>query len=281
MFLVPLLVLSLLIMSCGSNVGEKSVSYNFKQGYAEMEAKFLENSPPEKIYPLSSFRIVLQLSNKAAYDLTNGRIEILNLPQKYFDLSTTRQNFDPLEGRSLTNPNGGLAFMEFEGFAKDLFQNAEKYTANYLVDINYNTKMEFQDTVCINTNLYATYDAGCEVDVSKSYSGQGASLVVNNLEEIVAPGSSVEFRIYLKNRGKGKIGSIDLSRADLGGKEMVCVFEGEGAEVRHAKLKKDKQEAILLCKANVGNQNSYMTTLSLDFSYDYELQVPGTLNLVK
>ena len=76
------LLLSLFLLGCGSSPGDDLSDYNFKQGLAGLELSFLDNSPPDKIYPHSDFRIVMELKNLGAYDIDNGEINLLGLEEK-------------------------------------------------------------------------------------------------------------------------------------------------------------------------------------------------------
>ena len=80
----PVLVIVILFLAgCGSEE-ESLVQYNFKQGYNGLSLKFFDNAPPEYIYPFSEFKIIVELENLGAYDITDGQIAILGLEEKYF-----------------------------------------------------------------------------------------------------------------------------------------------------------------------------------------------------
>jgi hypothetical protein len=286
-----ILLMSFFILGCGnSNSGSGNVDYNFEQGVADLKISFLKNSPPDKIYAGSNFKIIAELDNQAAYDLKNIGVKIIGLDSTYFGIYPGEENVNLLLGRSLTNPAGEKTFLEFEGTAGKPLQNAEKYLGQFSLNVNYDSSIEFADTICINPNLYEVYDSGCKVEDKKSYSGQGAPLAVTKLEEIISPGSSseVEFRFILKNKGKGKVGTITLGKRLLGNENLICHFKGEKENrleegVELIKIKMDeKQEAILICqKPLLENLNSFMTTLNLDFTYDYEIKQKNKLNLLK
>ncbi|HLC89207.1 MAG TPA: hypothetical protein VJG49_04165 [Candidatus Nanoarchaeia archaeon] len=274
-------MMALLLASCGSNQGENLAQYNFKQGYEGLKVKFMENSPPEEVYPFSEFKIIVELENLGAYDITDGTVAILGLEEKYFFVYPPEQEFDRLLGRSLTNPSGDLVPKEFDVASEDLFQNAEEYVGNYFLKVNYNSEMEFADSICIKPNLYSTYDAGCEVE-EKSYRGQGGPLAVTKLVEIISPGSGVEFRLDLENKGRGKVGTATLRRARLGNEPIECRFSGEASDLRSTKFDREEQKEVIICrKAFIAGQSSYTTTLSIEFSYDYELVQQEKLTMVK
>ncbi|HLC71602.1 MAG TPA: hypothetical protein VJI32_06325, partial [Candidatus Nanoarchaeia archaeon] len=279
--IIILLIALLLLIGCGSDSGDRALTYNFKQGMSELDVSFLDNAPPERIYPTTPFKIIVTLDNQAAYDVTAGTVHIVGLDEHFFRVDQQEQFFDLIEGRSALAPSGGKQFLEFDAAAGELFQNAEEYVNTFFVKVRYNSKMDFQDTICINPNLYAVYDAGCKVEDSKGYSGQGAPLAVQELEEIMSPGGSVELRLHVRNEGQGKINTVYMGSTLLGGEELPCEFQNAGDNKKMIVFTAQKQEATLICRKLLRDQNSYSTPLSVGFSYDYEVKEEGKLRMVR
>ncbi len=280
------LSLVLFITGCGGGTPQSVLDYNFKQGIAEVNLKFLDNAPPDKIYPLSKFKIILELDNQAAYDITNGKVSLVGIVSDYFIIDEPEKELDTLQGRSMLNPSGDKVHVEFSGTSRQPFANAKEYKNNYFLLLRYSSKMNFGATICIHPGLYDMYDSGCKTEKSKSFSGQGAPLAITSLEQIIYPsgvGAEVEYRMLVKNRGKGKVTTVTFHEAKLGGEPMEeCAFRQEdGTTLNTAKFSEKKQEAMLICKTFLKDQSSYLTTLSADFSYDYVLEEKHTLNLVK
>lgn len=292
----------LFLFSCGTDQGEKLAYYNFKQGVAELQLNFRENAPPERIYPNSDFKLILEADNQMAYDIEEGKVWITGILGEYFEVTPLEQNFqevlqgEPFAGRSLTTPAGTKVFFEFQGHAFLPFQNAEQQTNPFFLKAQYRSRAEFQDTFCLNTNLYAVYDASCSKESredAKSYSGQGAPVGVSEVEVVTSPGvgAQVEFRVRLRNFGKGKIERIDIVRAQLGKEEISCNFPGASGEYKGSVVATERvdsgsfystggiSEALLLCKKPLEAQTSYETTLQLEFSYLYLVQEQKQLNL--
>jgi hypothetical protein len=278
--------LSIFLVACGSGGGEGVSKKNFKQGVSELNIEFLNNAPPAKIYPDSNFKMILKIDNQAAYKLLNGKISLIGINKKYFDVRPETQSFDDLEGKSLLAPVGGKQFIEFEGTAGKLFQNANSYRANYFLKVSYDSNVEFSDTICINPRLYEMYDSGCQMQSQKSYSGQGAPLAVTNVEIITYPvgsGAKLEFRFNVAKRGSGEVDNAELKKALIGNKEFQkCEFIGGVGAIspKKALFSKDKQEATLVCETILSDQNSYETTVTLDFDYKYDWLKQYSLVLV-
>lgn len=281
--LLILLILFLLIIGCGSD-GTKGLDYNFKQGINGLQLKMVPNAPPDKIYPQSNFKLILELDNQAAYDLADGVIRIEGIDETYFKLNLIEQSFERLVGRSLTTPAGEKVFLEFEGLSGPIFQNADQFVNNYFVKAFFHSSLEFVNTVCINPNLYEVYDSGCKVKNQESFNGQGAPLAVTEMEEIMypGPGAGVEFRLLLKNKGDhlSQIRFINVQEAFLGSEQIDCKFQNSGSNPRTIDLKDKKQEIILICKKPLRDTSSYQTSLSLAFTYDYEMKQQERLILV-
>jgi len=282
---LSLLIIFLFLISCTSSPNTTSPTYNFRQGVSELNFRMLPNAPPPKIYPESNFKLILEADNNAAYAINNLAVTIVGLDDKYFLLNIYEQKIPTMYGKSLSSPIGDKQFLEFDGISNKLFQNAQYYTGNYLVKASYQSKIEFADTICLNPNLYSTNDAGCKVQDKKSYGGQGGPLAVDGIEQITYPsgtGGLVEFRVNLANKGRGKVNTITLINSNLGGEEMDCEFLGDNVITpKMIKMTNEKQQATLRCKTFIKEQNSYASSLSLSFAYDYEFKQQFKLNLVK
>ncbi len=278
--LVAALVLLLIgLAGCGRN-DDSTLNVNFKQGVQELEFRLIENAPPEKIYPLSTFSTIIDAKNMMGYDAT-GTVQIVGLVEKYFQPARTEESFQ-LEGRTPINPKGGQEFFEFSVQAQDLEQGAVEYRNNYFLLAEYRSSMEFSDTICINPRFYDVYSGGCTVENRKTYAGQGSPLAVTELEEIITPLEKAEFRLLLKNRGKGKVKSVSMGNARLGNEELACVFKGGvGIVEQSVTFTPEKQEAVIICSAPLASSDAYVTTVSIPFEFDYEVSQRHTLKMVR
>lgn len=276
--LILVLLLALLFLTACKSTS--TLTTNFKQGYGGLAWTILEGAPPDELYQRSDFKIVLKLENQGAYDITEGKIMVLGFDDKYIFIEQPEKNLEPLEGRNPFNPAGEIQFLEFSARSQPLLPGSEIYTAPYFVRAEYQYKTEFTPTVCLNPRLYEVYDAGCKVEPSQSFSGQGSPLAVTHLEEITIPGNppQVEFRLTLQNKGRGQIKKIDLGSARLGNEPIYCEFRGAPTyNTASLTLTKEQKEISLSCKKTLKNQNSYATTLLVEFSFDYALEEEKSL----
>ena len=262
------------ITACSGGSGPGVIDKNFKEGVEEIEIEFFENAPPRDVFQKSEFKIVPIIHNKMGYDAHDVTIKLVGLPEEFYLLQRTYEDNIFLEGRSLVNPEGDKYIGEFGAQSGTLFSSAKERGDNFFVKVSYSSELDFSDTLCINPSLYDVSDAGCKSEGRKSYSGQGAPLVVDKLDEIISPGvnPSIEVRLKLKNKGDGEVGSVTLKNSKLGGVEMVCRFENSGIEINKFKFDKDNEEAILICLLPIESTQSYTTTFVASFDYDYSIK---------
>jgi hypothetical protein len=283
--IIILLFIIIFLTSC-TGTSEKTLQYNFKQGYGNLALTTLENNPPKIVYPNSDFRIVIKLKNQGAYDVTKGLVKIIGFDEKYISLEDNEKEIfspeeDILRGMSQFNPVGDHTFLTFEAKSKKLFPGAESYDAYYFIKAEYNYKTELSQTVCINPKLYEVYTSGCKVEPKISLSGQGSPLAITNMEEIIHPGNipQIEFRFTLKNRGRGLVKQVYLSQAKLAGKFLDCEFKNNpGLDTKTFNFD-ENQEATLICKKTLEDQRSYDTIIYLEIPFTYSIQEKKKITL--
>ncbi len=285
---ITILLFVIIFLTSCSGTPEKTLQYNFKQGYGNLEIVTLENNPPKIIYSNSDFRIAVKLKNQGAYDVTDGKVKIIGFDDKYISLTESEKEIfspeeDILRGMSSLNPAGDNTFLTFEAKAKELFPGAESYDAYYFIKAEYDYKTELSQTICINPKLYEVYTSGCKVEPKISLSGQGSPLAVTSLEEIIHPGNipQIEFRFTIKNRGRGLIEQAYLSQARLASKPLNCEFQNNPNSDTRTFNFDEKQEATLICKKTLEDQRSYNTILYLEIPFTYSLKEKKKITIKK
>ncbi len=282
------ILLLFLISGCSSSPNLDALP-NYKEGVVDVELSLLDNAPPSEVYPGSDFKIIVRVHNILGYEITDAHLALTGWIGRYFTLPDVIRDVEGIEGtpaklqgRSLERPNGEEAFVEFEARAGSLFLNADEQISPFIIKLAYDSTLDFSDTVCINPSLYAAYDAGCMVEARKSYNGQGAPLSVASLEEVILSGApgNVEFRIFLKDRGNGRVKTAELVSATLGGKGLDCSFELNTGAKREFHPE-DQGEALLRCRQFLDSPASYSTTLVLRLKYEYEQKLPHQLRLIQ
>ena len=239
------------------------------EGTDGLEMSFLPNQPPAKIVvgkDNTPFGVTLEARNSGTYSdgqHLDGKIFLSGYDKNIIEFKdghgqATRVKY--LEGKSQSNPVGGLDLFEFSGnvIAGNLL--ADTYDFNLLATACYSYQTKAGPSVCIDPNPYqADIEKSCSVDAI-SLGSQGAPIAVTNVEEEVMTGE-FQFKITIKNVGGGqaiktdnfddcnpfesridlkqnvdfiyvdgkiKIGSTDLECRPIGSDNSIRLIEGAG-----------------------------------------------------
>jgi len=222
----------LLVLGCtiGGGGGQLTVS-NVRKGTDGLKMEFIDEFPPKTVFEASRIILGVQLENEGATDIESG-IVTASLEQDYMrllqwnrdiGLRTSRVNtavFD-LDGKRIGNPVGGKLVATADISTLVLERQTETHTSTIVVTACYAYQSIFQDSVCIDTNIFGT-DARekiCEVkDLSSG--GQGGPVGIKKVEISMLPHSDREkvipqFTFHIVNGGGGEI-------VDPGQLESVC-----------------------------------------------------------
>ncbi len=283
--LILLLILTLLL-GCGGT-GDKSGTVNYKTGIKELEPVFEERFFPREAYQNSPLSLSLVLRNNAAYDTNNVRVSVVGFDNQYVLINTPDAAIERIEGKDMFNPSGGQEDVTFDANVKPLYGGAEYNTQNYRIYLGYDSKIEFAPTVCINPSLYELFDSGCQVpNAPISFGGQGGPLAVSAMRELIRSGytNEVEFRLTLRNQGKGKVKKVRLGEAKIGNEPMVCELRG-GRFITSREAAVDplliRQDMEVICVKKLKDRRSYLTPLFVELFYEYELDLRQQLTIRK
>ena len=207
-------ILILFLVACGRQQTE-IVDPNFRTGTEGLEIKFQTNSPPNEIIERSSFTLGMEVKNKGATEIKDGLIKISGYGEDFtfesdLDTQSTLQRIDSLEGKSLLYPEGTLPKFFLFRFKNNQRPTSGKGVFNAVACYQYETLATSE--ICINgkgVDYLNINQESCNMEQykSKTFSGQGAPIVITKIEEEILPRNEQEFdivlTIYLDNKGKG------------------------------------------------------------------------------
>lgn len=295
------LIISIIIISgCIPKTGGKSS----KAGDG-ISINFLPNSPQDK-YIVSDqdeepIMMIIELRNRGSYpqedefnELSRGNLYISGFDRTIISLddNSARLNAQALTGISPINPEGGFDTVEFKGsiFGQDI--TIDKYTPTLLATLCYPYTTKSSPTVCIDPFPFDDKQKKvCKIG-SQSLQSQRAPVTITKIDQ-EASTSKIQFKITLKNTGKGDVidfnaldrcnptegqalerkdfDQIQLVRATAGFSELTCgpFAEGDGIIRMH------NGEGFVICsidKESYENaKTAYTTPLNLEFRYGYRI----------
>ncbi|RLE37633.1 hypothetical protein DRJ17_06140 [Candidatus Woesearchaeota archaeon] len=229
--LIVLIFLLFFSFGCSPETGETDVDY--RKGTHGIVMNFMTDIPPATMYDNMPIDLIVEIRNKGAYPqpnpITGWAINVISPTTKGigtlylsgFDntliMGMPKQMSIPkLEGKNPYNPEGGYDVVSFRGNIINFdSRNIDSYNANFLVTSCYNYETIASQTVCVDPEPYSTKEKTKVCIIPPSYSlsgGQGAPVAVTKIEETVLS-NKIQFKIYIKNLGDGKI--IDKNRLNI------------------------------------------------------------------
>ena len=79
---------------------------------------------------------------------------------------------------------------------------------------------------------------------------------------------------------QGEVGKVALGIARMGSKDMGCKFQNSADNDKLFDFE-DNKDATLVCRALIDSRSPYVTTVALDFSYDYVFTKKKSITLTK
>jgi hypothetical protein len=112
--LIIFVVLSFAFISACFPSGNLNLDTQFRKGSEGLQMSFLDNLPPQEILAGDRFSIGINLENRGAYDITEGRITLSGYqPNQYAFVGGSSQTFQ-LEGKSQFVSQGEVSPIIFD-----------------------------------------------------------------------------------------------------------------------------------------------------------------------
>lgn len=229
--LISLISLLFFSFGCTPETGDTGVDY--RKGTQGIVMNFMADMPPARMYDNMPIDLVVEIRNNGAYpqptSITGWAINVISPTAKGigtlylsgFDNTLIagmpkQISIPKVEGKSPYNPEGGYDVVSFHGNIINFnSRNIDSYNANFLVTSCYKYETIASQTVCVDPEPYSAKEKTKVCTIPPSYSlsgGQGAPVAVTKIEETVLS-NKIQFKIYMKNLGDGKI--IDKNRLNI------------------------------------------------------------------
>ncbi|MBW3023273.1 hypothetical protein KY308_04165 [Candidatus Woesearchaeota archaeon] len=230
--IIIVMFLAVFLVSCTQNSSNIVTQQELRQGTDALSMKFLENSPPDKVFSAEqgisgtgTFQVGLELLNKGASDINAGEITLslesgyindlgsnwISSNERFSDRYTKNYVTFELEGKKPENPAGGrilfTKLLQANIPASDVQSQTRKSTI--IATACYDYKTQVTASVCLDPKPFAEKigPSPCQVK-DATFNSQGAPLAVTKISpRMIAKGSgsTLEVLIYVKNKGVGQI----------------------------------------------------------------------------
>ena len=294
-FVIVLMILVLVISSCSSGSrGDPRSSeiedLNYHTGSQGLVLRFVPGTPPQSVYEGDPLNIMVEYSNKGAYDIYGGQLYISGYDPGFISFYPPYGSFDA-KGKSEFNPLGELSKThEFYADRVRIPQGVDAYSPRFMVTACYKYKTEAFKEVCIDPDPFsvAPREKVCTVhDVS--FGTQGAPVAVN-LAETTTSRNRVQFKVHVSNVGGGTV--IDnrapitschtlLRRSDIDRVSINAKFSDKFLDCEPEIIHMVNGKGISVCTydgADIGTE-AFLTVLNIELLYGYRTSIQTTTNV--
>jgi len=274
---------------------------DYHRGTQGLVMEFVDNNPPDRIYDSShsyadSFNIIVELRNEGASTPVNYKWYLSGFDPGILLLGSSAEKTNvegTLEGKSVTNPYGGYALVEWIDNDVVLPMGTDKYEPRILITSCYDYVTEASIPVCIDPR---PYDAHIRDEVCTPYTetstGQGAPVAVTRVEVVPLTGK-VQFKITIENRGDGSVihplavpwncpNNLvwqDLNQVDVY-VSLPSAAAGSCTPANPIRLVEDRGYVYCMFDG-LGGESAYNTILNVELVYGYTSSIYKNIQVIR
>jgi hypothetical protein len=224
--LVILVVMLLNGASCESptSSGSNNVEEETFVGVQGIEMSFLEGAPPNEVYQDTDFDVYIELHNRGALDVTEGKLR-MSIPLQPFDFNIddkTQTISEITESTSIMGkenaPGGDYVTAEWNGIHAKSTSIRNDARQNIHAQLCYKGKIDAQPMVCISPRPggKGLIEGECVIGRETYSGGNGGPIAVTAITESVLKDTEttnrIVFRMEVENVGGGDV--IDESEVN-------------------------------------------------------------------
>ena len=285
--ILMIFLIGLFLTGCnGGNSSPKVPTYN--TGSKGITLNLLENSPPTRAYHGGNIPIFLEVRNEGS-ESTRPLVWVSGHDPNIIRLRWEGTSQGVIQGKSSSNPTGGIVYFEENNVGISLPNNVDVYdtTLKFTTCYSYVTKSSAQ--VCVDPDPTTNDDDACFVKTVSTSGGQGGPVAITSIKEEPSADGTVVFTISIQNIGDGTI--IDkskISSCTSGLKESdLNVVSIRNAKIGYDSLSCSPGNPVRLvngkgtiyCKKSGLSGEAYTTLLNLELDYGYKSSITKTLNV--
>lgn len=314
--LIFLFILAMFLLSGCDGIGGDSkkkeneiVVKDIYSGSKGVDIEFIPNMPPLKLYQEEEFQIAVKITNKGAYQVRNGIINIAGDPG-YINFENSKLTYTDtfaLEEKTEFQPFDDQTIIDVETKAEFADNSFTEHDSSLLITLCYDYKAIFNNEVCIDPDIYnlKPNEKNCKVEKIGS-SGQGGPVGISNVEvsmtkkyESMYP----KIKMTITNFGKGEVinknsinnycSSKDIDKTSLNIIKIKNIEMGDFSindftctpDMNNIRLK--EKNVVVTCSLKEGspkrideNIPSYLTNLMVELEYGYSLSKMKTITVI-
>ena len=287
-------ILIIALSGCTRLPGRATDTSNIKDyrvGSDGIVLQFLPGSPPPTLFRNDRLNLVVEYTNKGAFDVQGGYLYVSGYDKQYITFLNEWAIIDA-KGKNEYNPLGDLSEVyTFEDDAVNLPYGVDRYSPDFIVTACYKYKTQASTDICIDPDPYNVQPKvkTCSVrDVSLG--SQGAPVAVTSVDETVSR-DRVQFKIFISNVGGGDVISNDapisnchtsLVTEDIDKVDIRAWFSDRmlSCQPDPVRLRSGSGTAVCYYEGSLGEE-AYETVLHVELDYGYRSSIQTTSQILK
>ncbi len=267
---------------------------NILSGTSALQASFNKNSM-SNIYMCQQANVFVDLKNAGASNIS-GAAYIFISEEQYLKPLDKKSGVFSLEGKSLYNPNGGIAQLSFKLENKGLPPQLESYSSPLIFQACYKYQTVANAQICIDPDI-SNLKRGkvCSVQPVSLSGGQGAPVAVVRVEPLMVPEKDKVkpmLAVYVKNLGDGAVISQENAELACSGKKVTlsstvalrAEMFGVELDCPDSVRLEPQGETRIICSSTAlsSSADTFSTVLlvQLDYGYVTTAVLPVSINAI-
>ncbi len=278
----------------------------YRSGSQGLTVRFMDNTPPPKLFDDQQFNALLEIWNKGATDIqSNARVYLSGFDTSIImGISSDGELIQDLGGKSMYNAEGEFTTVDFRGTVRDLeSKNVDYYDTPILATVCYGYETIAAPTICVDPDPFGhTRERKvCSATTVENLGGnQGAPVAVSEVQVEPAPGKS-RIKITVSNVGGGTViregagyltqcnpfspnkleyDDVDFVRLDevrIGDQTIT----GSCRPVQDQHIRLVSGRGSVWCELDGLEGSTYKTPMTVRISYNYRDTAEKTIRIVQ
>lgn len=241
-------------------------------GSTGLSMEFHPSSPPSSVNPGRGFKIIINLVNQGASDITDGIVYLTNIVEDDLTIEGSRSKPFTLYGRTENIPAGerGVVSWDVTANAKETVEKTKisaaaeySYTTNSVTSLCIDPKRD-TDTGISNIGK------ACKMETEITLTDQGAPVAVKKIiTSIDQDKKEILFAIGVQNVGGGFVSAGSIGSTALDQLDAEVKLAGQTIPCESTRIGLEEGLGEIICTGKYTQETAYTTTLQINLDYVY------------
>ncbi len=282
----------LILASCTNDTGSSSgKNTNWRTGTDGIKINFMADNPPSEVFSNQELSVIVEYSNKGAYDVNNLRVYLMGYDKSIlFGSPVQSTNSIAIEGKNQYATQGSQTSYISWKTRVNSPQQVDSFKQDLTATACYHYQTIATPTICVDPKKGSLVSSNsCKFTVQDLGSNQGGPIAVTSVTQKTTD-TKVYLEIVFENKGGGTVFSssssdncynnIDIRDIDTlnwikvstPSSSFVCKPEG--------KLRLTNGKGFAICEGGLSGQSYFVTPLNIVLDYNYRQSISKTISIV-